>query len=104
MSVVQYNRYKAKLKQYEVPCLQCCVVLDLPSDLFTGQGQAALRYLQHLQMSRTSEDTGLVLHDHYAKLVSSILHAGNTSVCANDRTPEELPIVEDGRRLSQTVR
>ena len=84
MSIVQYNRHEAKLEQYEVPCLQCCVVLDLPSDLPTRQGQATLRYLQHLQMSRTPEDTRLVLHDYYAELISRILHAGDTSVCAND--------------------
>ena len=80
------------------------MVLDLPLDLPTRQGQAALRDLQHLQMSRTPEDTRLILYDDHAQLISRILHADDTTVCTNDRTPEELPIVEDGWRLSQTIR
>ena len=80
------------------------MVLDLPSDLPNRQGQAALRDLQHLQMPRTPEDTRLILCDDHAQLISRILHAGDTAVCTNDRTPEELPIVEDGWRLSQTIR
>ena len=80
------------------------MVLDLPSDLPTRQGQVALRDLQHLQMPRTPEDTRIVLHDDHAKLISRILHANDTTIRTNDRTSEELPIVEDGWRLSQTVR
>ena len=80
------------------------MVLDLPSDLPTRQGQTSLRDLQHLQMPRTPEDTRLILYDDHAQLISRILHAGDIAVRTDDRTTEELPIVEDGGRLSQTIR
>ena len=97
MSTVQHNRHAIQeLKQYEVSCLQHFMVLDLSSDLPLGQGQAALCYLQHLQVPRPVEDTRVIRSDDDDQSAHCILHASHTLVRAYDRATQKLPLAEDG--------
>ena len=97
MSAVQHNRHAIQeFKQYEVSCLQHFMVLDLSSDLPPRQGQATLRYLQHLQVPRPFEDTRVIRSDNDDQSAHCFLHASHTLVRTYDRAAQKLPLAEDG--------